>query len=216
MRRLSVLAWPALALLHLCTLRPTSVAAGTAIRLDLAGLVERADLVLEGRVIAERALSGPANRIDTEYTIAVEHTFFGDPVATRVIRLPGGVLPDGRGMILPGLPHLARGASVLLFLTPADPIGMRMPVGLAQGELSIVTDLDGKKRIVREQADLSLFDPRTGALTQADAKAFLDYAGTLAEIEARVVSKRARQSLEQAHGGASAGNDAAHVRKERR
>lgn len=216
MRRFSVLALRAL-LFCLGTVPPMVVpgvlvaggvvAAGTALRLDLSGLVEGADLVLEGRVIAQRGVLGPARRIDTEYTIAVDHTFLGEPLPVRVIRLPGGVLPDGRGMILPGLPRLSIGGSMLLFLTAADAIGMRMPVGLAQGELPIVTGASGEKRIVREQADLSLLDAGTGAVTQADARAFLDYAATVAEIEARVAAKRARPSHRPATGPVPAGKD---------
>jgi hypothetical protein len=192
MRRFSVFVLLALSLASLGIFRPASVDAGTAVKLDLAGLVDRADLVLEGRVVAERVLMGPANRIDTEYTISVERTFWGSALPTRVFRMPGGVLPDGRGMVLPGMPRLSTGASALLFLTAADPTGMRMPVGLAQGELAIITDAAGQKRIVRDTSDLSLLDPRTGAPTQADAKAVLDYAATVAEIEARAAAKLSR------------------------
>jgi hypothetical protein len=116
----------------------------------------------------------------------------GAPVS-RVIRMPGGVLPDGRGMVIPGLPALAVGESAILFLTRADATGMRMPVGLAQGRMRVVTDAAGRKSIVREQADLALVDARTGAAAQADAKAFYDYAATVAEIEARAAHKRATE-----------------------
>jgi hypothetical protein len=210
MRRSSVLALSLLALLAWLASPPRSVAAGTAIRLDTAGLVDRAELVFEGRVIAQRALLASPQRIDTEYTIAVDHTFLGEALPARLVRLPGGVLPDGRGMMLPGLPQLATGSAVILFLTDADATGMRMPVGLAQGELTVVTGPDGHKSIVRSAADLSLVDPHSGAVTPAaarsalDGQAVLDYAGTLAEIEAGVASKRARQAAERDRGGVPA------------
>jgi hypothetical protein len=182
----------AVLVLVLAALPATIAGAGTAIRLDVAGLVDRADLAIEGRVVTERACLGPAKRIDTEYTIAVERTFCGEHAPTRVVRLPGGVLPDGRGMIVPGIAKLSTGASVLLFLTPADACGMRMPVGLAQGELAVVADTSGAKHIVRDPALLTLVDARTGTTSEAGSKIFLDYAATIAEIEARAAAKRAR------------------------
>lgn len=210
MRRFSLLAALAVASFALATGRLAH--AGTAIRLDVAGLVDRADLVLEARVSSARAVLGPANRIDTEYTLVVERTFFGDAATlrgggygdaaptsgtdarpTRVIRMPGGVLPDGRGMVIPGLPALVMGERAILFLTRADATGMRMPVGLAQGRMRVIADAAGKKSIVREQADLALVDARTGAAAQADAKAYYDYAATVAEIEARAGHKRATE-----------------------
>jgi hypothetical protein len=194
MPRLSTLLLAAPILLFARALAPRGAEAGTAIRLDVSGLVERAELVIEGRVIAARAVLGPASRIDTEFTIAVEHTYCGDPLATRVIRWPGGVLADGRGMIVPGMPHLAVGHSAILFLTSADPSGMRMPVGLAQGELAIRVSPDGAKMLARDQSDLALIDPRTGESARADSKSFLDYADTVACIEAGVAAKRARQN----------------------
>jgi hypothetical protein len=170
------------------------LAAGTAIRLDVAGLVDRAALVIEGRVVGARACLGPAKRIDTEYTIAVEHTFSGQHLPTRTVRLPGGVLPDGRGMVVPGIAQLSVGSDVLLFLTAADATNMRMPVGLAQGELAVVLDASGKKRIARDPSGLSLVDARTGASAEAAEKSFLDYTATVAEIEVRAEAKRARES----------------------
>jgi hypothetical protein len=216
MRTLSLLSivLPIVALASLFRLERSQ--AGTAIRLDIGGLVDRADLVLEGCVTAEHAVIGPASRIDTEFTIAVEHTYLGDPLATRVIRWPGGVLPDGRGMALPGMPRLSVGSRAILFLTAADSVGMRMPVGLAQGELSIAIDAIGGKHVVRDQSDLSLVDPRTGSVAHADAKCVLDYAGTIAEIEARVAAKRARPATGSSPDPSSSGARPDPAGKERR
>lgn len=169
-----------------------SVQAGTAIRLDIAGLVDNADLALEGRVQRARAVLDPSGkRIDTEYTLVVTRTFLGEASSTRTIKLPGGVLPDGRGMIIPGLPSLEPGEDVILFLSHANASGMRMPVGLAQGKLRVVTDVKGERRLVREQGDLALVDGATAR--PADASIVLDYAATIARIEAAVAAKHARE-----------------------
>lgn len=173
--------------------------AGTAVRMDVRALVEGADLALEGRVISSRAVIGPRGRIDTEYVLAVDRTFVGEAQASRAIRLPGGVLPDGRGMIVPGLPRLAVGEDAIVFLSGADASGMRMPVGLAQGRFQVVRDLAGRRRLVRDQTGLELVDPAAApgrqaeAIVQpADAVAWFDYAAVIAEIEAAAAAKRAR------------------------
>jgi hypothetical protein len=160
-------------------------------------MVERSDLCLEARVTAARAVLEPEKRIDTEYTLSVERTFWGEPQASRAIRMPGGVLPDGRGMVIPGLPGLAVGDEVILFLSKSDSTGMRMPIGLAQGRMRVAADLSGRKRIVRDQQDLVLASPSgsssSGEAQAADEKAVLEYAAAVAEIEAAAAAKRARQ-----------------------
>jgi len=166
--------------------------AGTAVRLDVPDLVDRADLALEGRVVERHVAQDGRGRIETSYALAVERTFWGEPRAIRSVRLPGGVLPDGRGMILPGMPDLAVGEDVLLFLSPPGDTGIRMPIGLAQGKLRVVTGLSGERFLVRAQADLNLVDPRYGTVHRAGGRALLDYARTIARIRAAVEARKAR------------------------
>ncbi|MFN0008024.1 MAG: hypothetical protein ACKVXR_08970 [Planctomycetota bacterium] len=162
--------------------------AGTAVRLEVPELLQRSELCLEGRVIGVRAVLEGRRRIDTEYTIQVARTLWGEPQAVRVIRIPGGVLPDGRGMTIPGLPRLALGEEAILFLSGADASGMRMPVGLAQGRLRVETDRSGSKRLIRDCEGLTVIEP-AGSVP---ARAVLDYAGTLAEIEAAAARRRSK------------------------
>lgn len=175
---------------------PGPAPAGTAVRLGVADMVERSDLCLEGRVTAARAILEPGRRIDTEYTISVERTFWGEPQASRAIRIPGGVLPDGRGMVIPGLSGMATGEDVILFLSKADPVGMRMPIGLAQGKMRVATDRFGRKRVVRDQAGLELANATptaAGTARPADEAATLEYAAVVAEIDAAVAARRAKK-----------------------
>jgi hypothetical protein len=159
--------------------------AGTAVRLGTADLLERSDLCLEGRVIAARAVLEGQKRIDTEYTVRVERTYWGEAQAVRLIRIPGGVLPDGRGMAVAGLPRLAVGEDAILFLSRADASGMRMPVGLAQGRMRVAADRAGRKVLVRDQEGLDLVGPGSSSTA-------LDYAGTVAEIEAAAARRRSK------------------------
>jgi hypothetical protein len=163
--------------------------AGTVVRLEIPQLLEGSDLCLEGRVIAARAVLEGRKRIDTEYTVQVSRTFWGEPQAVRVIRIPGGVLPDGRGMTVPGLPRLALGEEAILFLSRADASGMRMPVGLAQGKLRIETDRDGRKRLISDTEGLVVLSPAG----RSAPPAVLDYGGTSAEIEKAASRRRSKQ-----------------------
>jgi hypothetical protein len=167
------------------------VRAGTAVRMEVPDLAARADLVLEGRVLSAQALEEPSGRIDTEYVLRVDRTLWGEPLAVRSVRIPGGVLPDGRGLVVAGVPHMTPGEDVLLFLSPEGPSGARMPTGLAQGRFRVASDARGRKSLVRTQGDLTLVDPRTGAARPADGRLAFDYAAVLAEVEAALSVRRA-------------------------
>ena len=89
-------------------LRPPGVQAGTALKMELPEVVERADLILEARVLSARAFE-TSGMIETEFLLQVDRTFHGEDQPYRSIRIPGGVLEDGRGMILAGMPRLVVG-----------------------------------------------------------------------------------------------------------
>ena len=157
--------------------------AGTALRVNLEGLIDRADLVLEGRI--KRATPRPApGRIETEYEIEVERTFLGEELQTRTFVMPGGVLPDGTGMILPGVPQLGEGEDAILFLSRESFAGMRVPVGLSQGRFRVETPISGRRVVVRAHEDLGLLDPESGDLREARRAERHDYAGLIAKIYA--------------------------------
>jgi len=172
--------------------RLEAVHAGTALELDIEGLSQRADLILEGRVLSSRGRLSARGLIETEYVLAVDRTLWGPERSTRVIRLPGGVLPDGRGLMLPGMPRITPGEDVLLFLTGPSPDGMRMPVGLAQGKFRRVLDRSGARVLVREQSDLTLVNANTGAVREADGHSIMLYAEVVARVQAVTASRRAR------------------------
>lgn len=168
-----------------------AVRAGTALRLDLPELVEGAELVVEGRILSAEAVETETGLVETIYQVGVDRTFLGNDSYNRVVRLPGGVLEDGRGMLLAGMPRLTVGEDALLFLSGPGERGVRVPIGLAQGRYRIVTRLDGSKLAVREQGELGLVDPITGVLTHADGQHVRDYAELISEVEAAVALKRA-------------------------
>jgi hypothetical protein len=166
-----------------------SGSAGTAVRLDIEDLVEHAALVIEGRVVTAQSYATAGGRVETEYFVSVHRTYLGTPYGTQVFRLPGGVLQDGSGMVVPGLSELREGQDALLFLTEVGSKGWRMPVGLAQGQLDVVVDQNGERALVRGDAALSLVDPQTGVLAPHAGGAVLDYQATVARVEAAAARK---------------------------
>lgn len=162
------------------------VGAGTALKLELSELVEHSELVLEGRVVALGAELTATGRVATDLELEVLRTFLGEPLARRSVRLPGGVLPDGSGVLIPGMPRLALGEDVILFLTGEGALGQRMPVGLAQGKLQVVTTLSGEKLLVRRHDGLDWVHAPGAPIQHAHSGEHLDYAATVAEIHAAV------------------------------
>lgn len=173
----------------------TAVQAGTALRMDVGGLIAGAELVIEGRILSAEAQETDSGLIETVYQVQVERTFLGDDVYMRSVRLPGGVLADGSGMLLAGMPRLRVGEDTMLFLSEGGERSLRVPIGLAQGRYSVVTRLDGSKLAVRDQGGLGLMDPVTGAVSSADGRHVRDYADFVAEIESAVAVKRAGGGL---------------------
>jgi len=181
---------------------PGSARAGTAVRLSERELAEHAGLIVEGRVLSSAAELDERGRVRTRFLLRVDRTQWGAHVPEREVLLPGGVLRDGSGMLLAGMPRLVVGEEVLLFLSEASPNGLRVPTGLAQGKLRVVRLASGGKVLVRDAADLGLVDPRTGALHAADGASVLDYAAVQAEIAAGVAARLARGEVPATEPGA--------------
>ena len=124
--------------------RPEPVEAGTAVRLSLEELAAEAELILEGRVLFAAA-ERKGSHIVTHVLLDLDRTLAGAERRFRWITLPGGVLPSGEGLILAGVPRLVTGEEVVLFLSASNELGVRMPVGLAQGKWSVLRSLDGRR-----------------------------------------------------------------------
>lgn len=170
------------------------VEAGTVQRLEIEELLGQCDQAFEGRVQNIRVVEAGPKRIETEITFSVSKRYWGSAGREFVLRLPGGVLPDGRGLVLPGLPRFAPGEELLLFLSAESRLHTRMPVGLAQGRFRIEAKPGGVKRLVREQDELEFFDPKTRRTSVAEPRAEFEYAAVAARIEAAAQLRRAREA----------------------
>jgi hypothetical protein len=85
-----------------------------------AHLADQAQAVVQAKVVdVEPSTLG--NRPATDYIVQIERVLKGDlPGSTVVVRVPGGIRPDGVGLKIWGAPALAQGESALLFLDPAN------------------------------------------------------------------------------------------------
>ncbi len=175
--------------------RAAAVQAGTVQRLEIEDLLGQCDLALEGRVQKIRVLEAAPKRIETEITLSVSRRFWGPAGGNElVLRIPGGVLPDGRGLVLPGLPHFAEGEEQLLFLSAESRNGTRVPVGLAQGRFRVERRAGAAKMLVRDQDELEYFDPLTRRASRAEPRALFDYGAVVARIEAAAQARRQREA----------------------
>lgn len=171
--------------------RAPDVQAGTAVRMDIPALVQNAQLIIEARVLSTKALES-SGRIETEYLLFVEHTFEGEDHSLRTIRMPGGTLPDGRGMVLVGMPGLTAGETALLFLSERGETGIRVPVGLAQGKYGVTYTDTGEKLLMRSIAGLSLVN-EAGQEVPGTGREVRTYASVVAQLEAALTAKHAAE-----------------------
>ncbi len=160
--------------------------------MDIAALVDASDIAFQGTVLTKHARLGANKLIETEYVFKVEKTFWGEELKSRSVRIPGGVLPDGRGLILAGMPTLAEREEVVLFLSKSSGGGLRMPIGLAQGKFAVERLENGATRLVRDSSQLQLANPLTGKLEDAPARSVHGYAQVTGEILAAVAARKAR------------------------
>ncbi|MEZ5979250.1 MAG: hypothetical protein R3F34_13640 [Planctomycetota bacterium] len=181
-KSLSLLLLAALSYLGFRSSEPSAVA-GTAPSLTLEEVVDRASSALEGVVLAREARTGPDGIVETVYRLAVARRFIGSGGGEEEVVLPGGVLDDGSGLIVAGVPELEVGESVLLFLSErVQGTDRRMTVGLEQGRYRLVEGTDGRRVAIGAG---SVFARSTDGSQHGGPEAY-DYATLRARIEAEL------------------------------
>ena len=170
--------------------------AGTAVRMDVESMVDAADRIVEARVTGARTAPDGRGRIVTEFQLQVRRTFLGEPGESQTVRIPGGVLANGRGLMLPGMPRIQVGEEVLLFLNSDGQGGSRveMPTGLSQGKFRVITDRGGVRRAIRSAAQVDLVHG-AGACTGHGGVQNFQYADLCARIQAKVTDRLAREAF---------------------
>ncbi|MFT4540142.1 MAG: hypothetical protein ACI841_002174 [Planctomycetota bacterium] len=176
--------------IHESTAPNFAVNASTAVPVEVEDLVANAALLLEAKITSARCIAGVGGCVDTEYSLAVARTFWGEHAPVQVLRLPGGVLPDGRGMVLPGVPHFSLGEDVVLALSEANDDGLRMPIGLDQGCYRLRVEANGDRFAWRVPAASARIDMATGRIHSGGAAWGAPYGQLVARMTAAVAARR--------------------------
>ena len=180
--RLTLLTAACVALAATLPTLPSDSLAGTAQRMDIEALVDTAELVLEGRVIMSRTLRDSEGMIVTDYELEVQRTFLGEHMNRRSLRLPGGLLECGEGLMVPGLPSMGLGEDVILALSAPGVSGVRLPTGLTQGKFKIMVGTFGLPVAVRDGSGSTLVTPQGQAVD--GGMEVMPYAELVARIQA--------------------------------
>lgn len=154
--------------------------------MDVADTTLRASEILEGRVVSVTAEQAEDGWIRSRVLIDCDRDFLGSTEgAIRELMLPGGTLPDGSGLLVPGMPTFHAGEDVLVFLTNEGAGGFRVPVGLTQGKWRLITDGDGIRWALRSDVSAAVIEH--DADVQMFGSAARPYADVRAELEVALV-----------------------------
>ncbi len=155
--------WAAL-LSFACLIDASALRASMVQAMNLAELVEEAELVAVARVIGQRTSYDERGRIVTDVQMQVEHAEKGEvaPGASVTVRRLGGEI-DGLAMRIEGEPSFEDGELVLLFGRDPQHRALLRPVGMSQGALRIF-ERDGRRWVRSATRDLALVRKAGGKL----------------------------------------------------
>ncbi|HSL82309.1 MAG TPA: hypothetical protein VLF66_06000, partial [Thermoanaerobaculia bacterium] len=151
-------------------------AATTYVMVEDPVLADQASAVVDARVVAVEP-APVAGRPATDYTVEIERLVAGSaPGTTLIVRVPGGVRPDGLELRIWGVPRFAVGERALLFLVPRDD-GTFGILHLALGAFHRVPAAGSPPLALRDLAgaevwDLPSLDPRAEGGRTRDYDAF--------------------------------------------
>ncbi len=177
-----------LCLLSLLPLLASPVRATTFQRVEDSVLTDQARAVVRAQVIDVEP-STLADRPATDYIIEVERVLKGDvPGSTLVVRVPGGVRPDGVGLKVWGAPEMATGESALLFLAPAGDGTFRilhLMLGAFHGQT-----VQGRRLALRDLSEAQEVRPDGTGPASDEVRDFDRFADWIADRAAGVVRER--------------------------
>jgi hypothetical protein len=156
--RLHLLRSPALylpaILLALFFMAPTLRAQFLVRPVNLAYLAQRADVIVQGRVVdaVHESLPGYPNIPTVKVTLSVENMIRGPEGDTYVFR---EVFVGLRSRV--GEKSYTAGQQLFLFLTASSKYGLSSPVGIEQGRFHVRHNPEGGPMVVNEKSNIGLF-----------------------------------------------------------
>ena len=163
----------------------TSAGATSLLPLSLEQLSTRAELIFYGSVVKNEVVAeNDGKRVVTLTSFEVHEQIKGSTGKTHTIKQIGGKLADGRDLRVHGVPRYQVGQSYVVFLPAPSSLGFSSPLGLHQGNFSVM-DEDGVKtvsnglRLTGNTAGAAAISPLATAAGD-DTKAELDsFIGTV-------------------------------------
>ena len=170
-----------------CLLDTGALQASMVQAMNLAELVEEAELVAVARVIGQRSFYDQRGRIVTDVKMQVEHAEKGDiaPGASVTVRRLGGEI-DGVAMRVEGEPGFEDGEVVLLFGRDPRHRAVLRPVGMSQGAMRIF-ERDGRRWVRSATSDFALVRKAAGKL-DADVPAAISEPRPLDDVLGEIQS----------------------------
>ena len=151
-------------------------------------LADQASAIVRARV-TDVEPSTIGDRPATDYVVEVERVLKGDlPGSTVVVRVPGGIRPDGVGLKVWGAPQLVQGETALLFLNPAKDGTFRI-LHLMLGAFRQQT-VAGRKLAVRDLSETRQVGPEGLEEARDQVRDFDKFADWLAGRSAGVAGER--------------------------
>ena len=137
----------ALAGLMLALVLPRSLAASVVLPATLDELAAEADLIVHARIARVDTRQAPGTlRVERVVTLDVVRVLKGSPGEALQLVLPGGTYGRYR-TVVPGVPEVAEGEEVVLFLRPS-PNGATHLLGFSQGIVRVRIDPSTGQRMV--------------------------------------------------------------------
>ena len=139
-------------------LSPRSFAASFVVPTDRA-MVHRADSIVVATATNSYVQATPDGGIETVTAFALEESIKGMPFGVQAFEVhePGGEI-NGRAMVIAGTPQFTPGERLLLFLT-RTPQGTWAATDLTLGAFHLMSDRAGRHVAVREESDVTAWDP---------------------------------------------------------
>jgi hypothetical protein len=158
--------------------------AATVMRFDTNDLVDRANVILHGKITSKECRKTASGSVVTDLRVDVYEAIKGVKGKTFSFTVYGGVVGT-RGSAISGAPTFDEGEEILVFLDAETRQGLRMTVGLGQGKYTIRV-VDGKKLAFREMEGLQLMDRKSGEVKEAKSEQGRPLSELLGEVRARL------------------------------
>lgn len=137
-------------------------------------LADQASAVVTARVMGVEYAPVVGGLPATDYLVEVSRVLKGDlPGSTVMVRVPGGINPEGMGLKIWGAPQFAEGEEAILFLSPAKDGTYRI-VHLMLGAFHKRT-VDGRAVAVRDLSEAHAVGPKARRPGQGGADMVRDF-----------------------------------------